>query len=128
MSLPIWQSRTSGQENGSVIRPARSLKSMCPIFSELGYSFLAGGLRSLSVPFGLAIALIGIAFMLRRRPRLPEFIHRTRIEFKILQRVIPFVARLMERLERYIKPRMTFLVKGPVMTSLFGLGIVSGGF
>jgi hypothetical protein len=33
----------------------------------------------------------------------------------------------MERLERYTKPRMKFFVSGPVMTSLFGLGIVSGG-
>jgi hypothetical protein len=33
----------------------------------------------------------------------------------------------MERLERYMKPRLKFLVAGPLMTSLFGLGIVSGG-
>jgi len=94
----------------------------------LAAPFPIPNIPGLSVPFGIAIALIGVAFMLRRRPRLPEFIHRTRIEFTTLQKVIPFVARLMERLERYIKPRMLFFVKGPVMTSLFGLGIVSGGF
>ena len=81
-----------------------------------------------SVPFGLAIMLIGTAFMLRRRPQLPKFILRKKLEFTTLQKVIPFVARLMERLERYMKPRLKLLVTGPVMTSLFGLGIVSGGF
>ena len=82
----------------------------------------------LSVPFGLAIMFIGGAFMLRRRPRLPGFILRKKVAFATLQKVIPFVARLMERLERHMKPRLKFLVAGPVMTSLFGLGIVSGGF
>jgi hypothetical protein len=104
---------------------------------ERGYAllvlFLAApfpipNIPGLSVPFGIAIMLIGIAFMLRRRPKLPAFILRRKVEFTTLQKVIPFVARLMERLERYMKPRMRFLVKGPVMTSIFGLGIVSGGF
>lgn len=82
----------------------------------------------LSVPFGIAIMLIGMAFMLRRRPRLPGFILRKKVGFATLQKVIPFIARVMERLERHMKPRLGFLIAGPVMTSLFGLGIVSGGF
>ena len=81
----------------------------------------------LSVPFGLAIMFIGLAFMVRRRPRLPDFILRKKVEFTTLQKVIPFVARLMERLERHMRPRLQFFVAGPVMTSLLGLGIVSGG-
>ena len=94
----------------------------------LAAPFPIPNIPGLSVPFGLAIGLIGIAFMLRRRPHLPHFILHKKIEFSTLQRVIPFVARLMERLERWMKPRLRFLVKGPLMTSLFGLGIVSGGF
>ena len=46
----------------------------------------------------------------------------------MLEKVIPFVAKLMERLERHMRPRLKFFVAGPIMTSLFGLGIVSGGF
>lgn len=94
----------------------------------LAAPFPIPSIPGLSVPFGLAIMLIGTAFMLRRRPQLPKFILRKKLEFTTLQKVIPFVARLMERLERYMKPRLKLLVTGPVMTSLFGLGIVSGGF
>ena len=94
----------------------------------LAAPFPIPSIPGLSVPFGLAILLIGIAFMLRRRPWLPAFILRKKVEFATLQKIIPFVARLMERLERHMKPRLRFLVAGPVMTSLFGLGIVSGGF
>lgn len=93
----------------------------------LAAPFPIPNIPGLSVPFGLAIMLIGIAFMLRRRPKLPAFILRKKLDFAMLQKVIPFVARLMERLERHMKPRLKFLVAGPVMTSLFGLGIVSGG-
>src|SRR5438105_5019267 len=40
----------------------------------------------LSVPFGIAIMIIGAAFMLRRRPRLPRFILRRKVEFATLQK------------------------------------------
>lgn len=94
----------------------------------LAAPFLIPNIPGLSVPFGLAITLIGVAFMLRRRPRLPAFVLRKKVEFATLQKVISFAARLIARLERHMKPRMKVLVAGPVMTSLFGLGIVSGGF
>ncbi len=94
----------------------------------LAAPFPIPSIPGLSVPFGLAIMFIGIAFMLRRRPWLPGFILRKKVEFATLQKVIGFVSRLMERLERRMKPRLRFLVAGPVMTSLFGLSIVSGGF
>jgi len=94
----------------------------------LAAPFLIPNIPGLSTPFGIAIGLIGIAFMLRRRPRLPAFILRKKVEFGMLQKVISFAARLMVRLERHMKPRMRVLVAGPVMTSLFGLSIVSGGF
>lgn len=93
----------------------------------LAAPFPIPNIPGLSVPFGIAIMMIGIAFMLRRRPNLPEFILKTRIEFGTIEKVIPFVARLMERIERYTKPRLDFLVRGAVMNSLFGFGIVSGG-
>lgn len=93
----------------------------------LAAPFPIPNIPGLSVPFGLAIMLIGVAFMLRRRPKLPGFILRKKVTFAMLQKIIPFIARLMERLERRMKPRLKFLGTGPIMTSLFGLGIVSGG-
>ena len=104
---------------------------------DRGYALLAlflaapfpiPSIPGLSVPFGIAILLIGSAFTLRRRPRLPGFILRKKMEFATLQKVIPFVARLMARIERHTRPRLKSLVAGPVMTGLFGLGIMSGGF
>ncbi len=94
----------------------------------LAAPFPLPSIPGLSVPFGIAILVIGLAFMLRRRPRLPGFVLRKKVEFATLQKVIPFLARLMERLERHLRPRLKFLVAGPVMTSLCGLSIVSGGF
>ncbi len=94
----------------------------------LAAPFPIPNIPGLSVPFGIAITIIGTAFMLRRRPRLPAFILRKKLEYSMLEKVIPFVAKLMERLERHMRPRLRIFVAGPIMTSLFGLGIVSGGF
>ena len=121
-----------GAANGQ----AMSLGQIEAHLKDRGYAllvlFLAApfpipNIPGLSVPFGIAIGLIGIAFMLRR-PNLPKFVLRQTLEFSTLQKVIPFVARLLERIERHMKPRLQFFVKGPVMSSLFGLGIVSAGF
>lgn len=115
---------------------AMSLAQIESHLKERGYALLVLFLAApfplptipgLSVPFGIAICLIGVAFMIRRRPRLPQVVLRTKLEFATLQKVVPFAARLMQRLEVYMKPRLKFLVKGPVMTSLIGFGIVSGG-
>src|SRR6187431_1403857 len=71
----------------------------------LAAPFPIPNIPGLSVPFGVAIGLIGWAFMMRRRPWLPEFIMRTRLDYATLAKVIPFIARFMERIERWTKPR-----------------------
>jgi hypothetical protein len=101
--------------------------SLAEIEAHLKAPFPIPNIPGLSVPFGIAIMLIGVAFTLRRRPRLPGFILRKKVPFATLQKMIPFIARFMERLERHMKPRLQFLIRGPIMTSVFGLGIVSGG-
>ena len=116
---------------------AMSLAQIASHLKERGWAllvlFLAApfpipNIPGISVPFGIAIALIGWAFMLRRRPWLPQFVMKTTLQFSTLEKVVPFIARLMERLERWTKPRQKWLVNGPVNTSLIGLAIVSGGF
>jgi hypothetical protein len=94
----------------------------------LAAPFPIPNIPGLSVPFGIAIALIGWAFMVRRRPRLPDRVMKTTLEYSTLNRVIPFIANFMERLERWTKPRQKWLATGPAMTSLIGLAILSGGF
>ncbi len=94
----------------------------------LAAPFPIPNIPGLSVPFGIAIGLIGWAFMLRTRPRLPDRVMKTTLEYSTLQKVVPFIAKLMERLERWTKPRQKWLATGPTMTSIIGLGILSGGF
>lgn len=94
----------------------------------LAAPFPIPNIPGLSVPFGIAIALIGWAFMIRRRPSLPDRVMKTTLEYSTLQKVVPFIARFMERLERWTKPRLKWLATGPSMTSIIGLGILSGGF
>src|SRR6185436_12244974 len=45
----------------------------------LAAPFPIPNIPGLSVPFGIAIMLIGIAFMLRRRPKLPAFVLRKKV-------------------------------------------------
>jgi hypothetical protein len=148
MNQPAGQSRTAEEVLDPISADLRgvleaadgkamSLESIAAHLKERGWAllvlFLAApfpipNIPGLSVPFGFAIALIGWAFMLRRRPWLPPFVMRTTLEYSTLQRIIPFIARFMERVERWTKPRMKWLVTGPVNVSLLGLGTVSGGF
>ena len=115
---------------------AMSLEQIASHLKERGWAllvlFLAApfpipNIPGLSVPFGIAIGLIGWAFMFRRRPWLPQFVMRTTLQYSTLERVVPFIARLMERMERWTKPRYKWLAKSPLNTSLIGLAIVSGG-
>lgn len=94
----------------------------------LAAPFPIPNIPGLSVPFGIAIGLIGWSFMVRRRPKLPDRVMKTTLEYSTLNRVIPFIAKFMERLERWTKPRQKWLATGPAMMSLIGLAILSGGF
>lgn len=116
---------------------AMSLQGIADHLKERGWAmlvlFLAApfpipNIPGLSVPFGIAITLVGIAFMFRRRPWLPQFVMKTKLEYKTLQKVIPFIARLMEKMERWTKPRLRWLIRGKITNSIIGLGVVSGGF
>ena len=89
---------------------AMSLEQIASHLKERGWAllvlFLAApfpipNIPGLSVPFGIAIGLIGWAFMFRRRPWLPQFVMRTTLQYSTLERVVPFIARLMERMERW---------------------------
>jgi hypothetical protein len=102
---------------------AMSFEEIAAHLKERGWAllvlFLAApfpipNIPGLSVPFGVAW--------------LQRFVMRTTLEYSTLERVIPFIARFMERLERWAKPRLKWLVTGAINISLIGLGIVSGGF
>ncbi|MCE9611020.1 MAG: exopolysaccharide biosynthesis protein [Chthoniobacter sp.] len=82
----------------------------------------------LSVPFGIAICVLGMRIAIGGRSALPQFVLRKEISFPTLQRIVSPVVRVAEKLEKRIRPRMHFLQDHPRMVNLIGIGIVSGGF
>ena len=82
----------------------------------------------LSVPFGIAICLLGLRIAVGGRSALPGFILRKEIPFQTLERIVSAVAGTIERIEKRIRPRMRFLQEHPRMVNLIGVGIISGGF
>lgn len=82
----------------------------------------------LSVPFGIAICVLGMRIAIGGRSALPQFVLRKEISFSTLQRIVTPVVRVAEKLEKRIRPRMRFLQDHPRMVNLIGIGIVSSGF
>ena len=82
----------------------------------------------LSVPFGIAICLLGLRIAVGGRSALPRFILRKEVAYSTLEKIVTRVARVVEKLEKRIRPRMHFLQDHPRMVNLIGLGIISGGF
>lgn len=82
----------------------------------------------LSVPFGIAICLLGLRIALGGRSALPRFILRREVAYRTLERIVNGIATVVEKLEKRIRPRMHFLQDHPRMVNLIGLGIISGGF
>ena len=82
----------------------------------------------LSIPFGIALMLLGLRIAIGQKALLPAFLlHRT-LTYKTLERVITPLAKIAERFEKRIRPRMHFLQDHPWAINLIGVGIVSGGF
>ncbi len=82
----------------------------------------------LSVPFGIAICVLGLRIAVGGRSALPRFILQRQIAYSTLERTVNAVARVVEKIEKRIRPRMRFLQEHPRMINLIGVGIVSGGF
>lgn len=82
----------------------------------------------LSVPFGIALMLLGLRIAIGRKAMLPAFILRRTLSYRTLERIITPLASVVERFEKRIRPRMQFLQTHPWAINLIGVGIVSGGF
>jgi hypothetical protein len=82
----------------------------------------------LSVPFGIAISLLGLRILVGQRPQLPRFILQKQISHATLERMLNPILRFVGKLEKRIKPRLPAAFAFPGAMNLLGLGIVSGGF
>lgn len=81
----------------------------------------------LSTPFGLAIAFIGLQMIAGlHQPWLPRRIRTYEVSMKTLTWLSTKVARWTSGLERFIRPRITVLARGPFWI-LVGLGIILQG-
>jgi len=92
------------------------------IFLALPFCFVA--VPGLSMPFGIAICLIGACLATGREPWLPRFIMQRRLSTARSAQLLTGAIKVARQLERFVRPRFAFLHGGPGMLRLIGLGIV----
>ena len=85
-------------------------------------------LPGLSTPFGVAIALLGIGFLLGGKPWLPHRLLKTQLPEIFLAPALKGMRRLAQIMEVLLRPRMLFLATNPTMQRLECLCILVCGF
>jgi hypothetical protein len=99
--------------------------AMLLILLALPFCFVA--IPGLSMPFGIAISLIGVCQATGREPWLPSFIMHRRLSVARSTQLLTGAIKVARQLEKYVRPRLAFLHAGPGMLRLIGLGIVIAG-
>lgn len=107
------------------ILQGRSLQMMIALLS---LPFLAPvSIPGLSLLFGLAVAVCGLRIGFGLKPWLPEKILNRQISYRTLEKMIRAGCKFHERLEKIIRPRLSFLLAGPGMVMFAGLAIAAAG-
>jgi hypothetical protein len=96
--------------------------AMLLILLALPFCFVA--IPGLSMPFGVAICLIGACLAIGREPWLPRFIMHRRLSTARSDQLLTGAIKVARHLEKFVRPRFAFLHAGPGMLRLIGLGIV----
>ena len=96
--------------------------AMLLILLALPFCFVA--IPGLSMPFGIAICLIGARLAIGREPWLPRFIMHRRLSTARSAQLLTGAIKVSRQLEKFVRPRLAFLHAGPGMLRLIGLGIV----
>jgi hypothetical protein len=99
--------------------------AMLLILLALPFCFVA--IPGLSMPFGIAISLIGAGLVIGREPWLPRFIMNRRLSSARSDQLLAGAIKVARRLEKFVRPRLSFLHAGPGMLRLIGFGIVIAG-
>ena len=81
----------------------------------------------ISLPFGLAIALCGLRMAFGHKPWLPAFVLDRRISAHALEKMVQIGCAVYGRVEKVIRPRLSYLFVGPGMVMLVGLSIALAG-
>src|SRR6201981_732712 len=87
--------------------------AMLLILLALPFCFIA--IPGLSTPFGIAICLIGACLVIGREPWLPRFITQRRFPPERLAQLLSTATQLARKVEKLVRPRLTFLHAGPAM-------------
>jgi hypothetical protein len=99
--------------------------AMLLILLALPFCFVA--IPGLSMPFGIAISLIGVCLAIGREPWLPRFIMNRQLSTARSDQLLLGAIKIARRLEKFVRPRLSFLHAGPVMLRLIGCGIAIAG-
>ena len=99
--------------------------AMLLILLALPFCFVA--MPGLSMPFGIAISLIGACLAIGREPWLPRFIMNRRLSTARSDQLLIGAIKIARRLEKFVRPRLRFLHAGAGMSRLIGFGIVIAG-
>jgi hypothetical protein len=102
--------------------------------AHAGFGFLAAflalvaiPLAGVSLPFGFAIAFLGCQMIAgKNRPWLPARLRRHLVAMSTLDWLSARVTRWTAGMERFIKPRLVFLTRGPLWGSI-GFGLILQG-
>jgi hypothetical protein len=126
--LELLQARTKGKSLtlGELKQALKGRGSaMLLILLALPFCFIA--IPGLSIPFGIAIGLLGVCLVIGREPWLPRFIMHRRLSTTRLAQLLTGAIKVARQLEKFVRPRLAFLHTGPGMLRLIGLGIVIAG-
>lgn len=82
----------------------------------------------ISLPFGLAIALCGLRIAFGHKPWLPAFVLDRRISAHALEKMVHIGCVVYGKVEKVIRPRLSYLFVGQGMGMLVGLSIALAGF
>lgn len=84
-------------------------------------------LPGLSLPFGLAVALLGLRQLLDRGPWLPRNLLRRQISPRVLAGVLGVAVKLMSAIEVVVRPRLHFVANHAIFSRFAGLLIAIAG-
>lgn len=78
-------------------------------------------LPGLSTPFGLAIGLIALRLSLGQRPLLSKNLQRRELPAGFISRLFSLAEKVLRFLEKFLRPRVTFLTDTPRLVQLHAL-------
>jgi hypothetical protein len=93
----------------------------------LATPFCFVAIPGLSIPFGIAICIIGICVLMGREPWLPRFVLVRRLSARHSEQLLTAAVKLTRKLEKLVRPRFGPLHSGRTMTRLIGLAVVLAG-